>query len=118
MIKISLDEAYVFDILSIYQVKINNFIGEKLTTTKEAMTDLVDEIIDQIGQSKFDIIIGSQEYKDLVDANQCVFDLVDIVKKDDGLAKKTDDANYERYLKKIELQKKFFQNNMKEMKNK
>ena len=118
MIKISLDEAYVFDILSIYQVKINNFAGEKLLTTKQAMIDLTHEIIEQIGQLKFDDIISSDEYKNLVSANQCVFDLVDIVKQDDGLAKKTDDANYERYLKKIELQKKFFENDLKEMKNK
>lgn len=118
MIKISLDEAYVFDILSIYQVKINNFDGEKLEITLSAMSDLVEEIIEQIGILKYNEVISSREYQELVKANQKVFSLVDIVRNDTGLAKQADDANYERYLMKIDLQKKFFNNNLKEMKNK
>jgi hypothetical protein len=118
MIKISLDEAYVFDILSIYQVKINNFTGDKLTTTKNAMLELAGEIKDQIGEQKFDDIISSYEYAELICANQKVFNLVDLVQADTGLAKETDDANYERYLKKIQLQQKFFHNDLRETKNK
>lgn len=118
MIKISLDEAYVFDMLSIFQVKINVFTGEKLNTTLSAMSDLIEEIVEQLGKEKYDDIVSSLEYIEMVDANKKVFDLVDIVKNDNGLAKQTDDANYERYLKKIALQNKFFTNNLREIKNK
>lgn len=118
MIKISLDEAYVFDILSIFQVKINSFTGEKLETTLLAMSDLIEEIIEQLGQEKYNDIIASQEYLEMVQANKKVFDLVDIVKNDNGLAKETDNANHERYLKKIALQNKFFNNDLREVKNK
>lgn len=118
MIKISLDEAYVFDILSIHQVKINNFHGEKLQITLSAMSDLVEEIIEQIGKSKYNEIVLSTEYNELIIANQKVFNYVDLVKQDNGLAKETDDANYERYLKKAALQEKFFKNTLRELKNK
>ena len=96
MIKISLDEAYVFDLLSIFQVKINNFTGEKLEKTIQTMSNLI---------------------KEIVDANQYVFDLVDQSKENDQLAKITDDANYARHVKKMALQKHFFNNELTEFKN-
>jgi hypothetical protein len=53
----------------------------------------------------------------MVDANQKVFDLIDESKNDTGLAKITDDANYDRHVKKMALQKKFFNNDLTEFKN-
>ena len=117
MIKISLDEAYVFDLLSIFQVKINNFTGEKLEKTIQTMSDLVVEITEQIGKELYEEIINSVHYKELVDANQYVFDLVDQSKENDNLAKITDDANYARHTKKMALQKHFFKNDLTEFKN-
>jgi len=117
MIKVSLDEAYVFDLLSIFQVKINNFTGEKLAKTIETMSDLVVEITEQIGQDLYNQISESTEYKELVEANQLVFNLIDESKNDNGLAKVTDDANYARHVKKMALQKKFFNNDLTEFKN-
>ena len=117
MIKISLDEAYVFDLLSIFQVKINNFTGEKLEKTIQTMSNMIEEIIEQIGKDLYEEIINSQFYKELVDANQYVFDLVDQSKENDNLAKITDDANYARHVKKMALQKHFFKNDLTEYKN-
>lgn len=78
MIKISLDEAYVFDLLSINQVKITKSIDEvTLKKTRESYAKLRNEIVVQIGVNKFESIIKSQEYLSLVDANEKVFDLVE-----------------------------------------
>jgi hypothetical protein len=115
MIKVSLDEAYVFDLLSIYAVKIDNSSGDKKKQSEKNYNILSNEIIESIGIDKFTDIILSDEYKNLVDANQEVFKLVDKA-KENKLAKATADANYERYLKKIELQQKFFENKITEVK--
>ena len=117
MLKISLDEAYVFDMLSVFDVKIKNLDGEKLSKTLEKMSDMIEEVIDQIGKDKYYEIANSYEYKKMVEANQRVFELIDESKNDTGLAKITDDANFDRHIAKIELQKKFFNNELTEVKN-
>lgn len=115
MIKISLDEGYVFDILSILQVKIFKTSKEnkKINSSFEKMKH---EIIQQIGEQKFNEIFLSPEYANLFNANSLTFDLVDKVKTDDGIGKKVDDANYHRYICKTNLQKKFFNNEVSEIK--
>jgi hypothetical protein len=118
MIKISLDEAYVFDILSIYEVKVSKFLGQKLETTLESMSKLIIEIKEQIGDDLYDQIIKSKVYAGLLEANRNVFDLVDDASKSDGLAKMVDQANYERYIFKSNLQNEFFSTNITEVKNK
>jgi hypothetical protein len=115
MLKISLDEAYVFDLLSIYQVKINNSTDENRIKLLESYTNLSNEIINQIGGDLFKSIIDSVEYQDLVNSNQYVFDLVGRANETE-LSKITADANFERYNKKIILQNKFFKNKLTEVK--
>lgn len=117
MLKISLDEAYVFDMLSVFDVKILNLSGEKLATTLEKMSDMIEEVVEQIGEDKYQQIISSTEYEKMVYANQKVFELIDKSKFDDGLAKVTDDANYDRHVAKMALQNRFFDNELTEVKN-
>ena len=115
MLKISLDEAYVFDLLSIYKVKIDNSSDHKKIKLIESYQLLSTEIINQIGQKLFDEIINSIDYKDLIFSNQNVFDLVDRADESE-LSKITADANFNRYMKKISLQNKFFKNKLTEVK--
>lgn len=117
MIKVSLDEAYVFDMLAILDVKKQLFSSEKLDSVMSARAIMVDEICNQIGDDKFHEIISSEEYSNLINANNLVFNLVDQTKTEGGLAKQVDDANYNRYLKKQNLQNKFFTTKMKEVKD-
>lgn len=117
MLKISLDEAYVFDMLSVFDVKMKNLDGEKLLKTIEKYSDMVEEVVEQIGKEKFDQISQSLEYQKMVFANQKVFELIDESKNDTGLAKITDDANYERHIAKMALQKRFFNSELTEVKN-
>jgi uncharacterized membrane-anchored protein YjiN (DUF445 family) len=109
MIKISLDEGFVFDLLSINEVKLLYVKDpQKLQTIKKARECIVDEIVKQIGLEKFETIVNSIEYKSLFEANRKTFELVDEVKNDRGLAKRVDESNYYRYTCKSELQKSFF----------
>lgn len=117
MIKVSLDEAYVFDMLAILDVKKQLFSSEKLDSVLSARAIIVEEICNQIGNDKFQEIISSDEYLNLIEANNLVFNLVDQTKLEGGLAKQVDDANYNRYLKKQKLQNKFFTTKMKEVKD-
>jgi hypothetical protein len=117
MIKISLDEAYVFDLLSILDLKRNKSTKKEDNQKHiENYNNLYDEISEQITDIKMHQIIKSQEYKDLVDINSKVFDLVDLGKDQEGLAKITAMANYDRFILKNKLQKKFFKNPLKEAK--
>jgi hypothetical protein len=115
MLKISLDEAYIFDLLAIYATKINNSEGEKKETILRSFHNLSDEIIEQIGYPLYEDILRSNEYIGLLDANQNVFDLVDRAGETE-LSKTTADANYKRYLKKVALQTKFFTDKLTEVK--
>jgi hypothetical protein len=117
MIKISLDEGYVFDLLSIHQVKMAKAKEpESLKKVVSAYWTLRDEIVSQIGQNKFNSILLGAEYDALYQANEKTFDLVDKAKESEGLAKEVDESNYERYLCKVNLQKKFFNNEVSETK--
>ena len=117
MIKISLDEAYVFDLLSILDLK-RNKSAKKEDNQKhiENYNILYDEISEQITDIKMHQIIKSKEYKDLIDINTKVFDLVDLGKEQEGLTRITAMANYDRFILKNKLQKKFFKNPLKEVK--
>jgi hypothetical protein len=115
MLKISLDEAYVFDLLSIYQVKIDKSHGHKRDALKKSEKIITDEIISQIGNDLYNEIILSKEYDELKQSNRNVFDLVDRANETE-LSKLTADANYDRYEKKMMLQSKFFQEKLNEVK--
>lgn len=117
MLKISLDEAYVFDMLSVFYVKIKKLTGEKLLLTLEKYADMANEVIDQIGVEKYNDMTLSAEFKSMIDANLKIFELIDKSKNDTGLAKITDDANYDRHIAKMAFQKRFFDSELTEVKN-
>jgi hypothetical protein len=117
MIKISLDEAYVFDILSILHLKIDKNASEELKKINSQYFNTVkNELIEQLGEEKFLSIMNSSEYKDLYDANNKTFHLVDISKDADGLAKIVLESNNHRYDCKKALQKAFFDIELNEVK--
>jgi hypothetical protein len=116
MIKISLDESYVFDLLSIYDVKIDcSNENDKRDKLIQSYINLQNEIIESIGKKLFDSIISSNEYIELKNSNKLVFDLVERANETE-LSKLTADANYKRYLNKIALQKQYFNNELTEVK--
>ena len=116
MLKVSLDESFVFDLLSILEVKMGKASEENYTKAKLSFEKTSLEIIQQIGKIKYEEIISSSEYESLFRANGLVFDLVDKAKQDNGVGREMDNANYTRYLRKMDLQKKFFDGEMLEVK--
>ncbi len=126
-IKCSKDIGGWFDELAIFEVKIVLCKGPKQQQNRENFNKLAAEIKDCVGKDKFDEIINSNEYFNLYDFNIQIFNLVDKLNnynkngnlenweiKDTGL--EINDLNYNRYLAKINLQKKFFNTEIKETK--
>lgn len=115
MWKISLDECYVLDYLSILEVKIKNN-PERLDAVLPQYLSLLKEIEDQISEQKLEEILKSEEYQRLFEANNKVFKLVDKAEKSVGLAKNVALSNLERWRAKNEIQKKFFGKETRELK--
>ncbi len=115
MIKVTLDEAYVFDLLAIYEVKMDKCDGEKLSKTIQSYTTLANDIKEQIGQDLYFEIIDSDTYADLKNANREVFELVDRA-SETQLSQDTASANYKRYILKHRIQSEFFNSILQEVK--
>jgi hypothetical protein len=111
MIKISVDEAYAFDYMSILYIKL-----EKNDSVKNIINIIKNELINQLGVDKFNDIMASEEYKNLKNSNKTTFDAVNKAKTDEVLASFVDSCNYERMICKKKLQDKFFNNKLSELK--
>ena len=103
MIQIYVDEAAAFDMLAIMQIKKDKANGNS------NYEDFYDDLVDVLG-SEVDIILHSQEYRDLLEVNKQVFELIDQVVKDEYIisALIVHDANMKRFYAKKALQEKFF----------
>lgn len=119
MVKISVDEAYALDILSIYEVKIRNCTDvTKKESSINAYGSLYKELSDQFGSDKMRNIIQSNEYKSLYKANEDTFYLVDKIRASNevSVGKDIDNTNMERFFCKRRLQEKFFDGKLLETK--
>ena len=116
MIKISIDEAAAFDILSIFEVKNENRYIDNLNDKN--YLKLQWEIENQIGSDKFNEILESEEYLALKFINRDIFHLIDYVKKHPKkiFFESADKLNYSRYKYKTLLQEKFFNKELNEVK--
>ena len=111
MIKISVDEAYAFDYMSILDIKLE--MNDSVTNIFNVIKN---DLINQIGLEKFNEVVTSEEYKNLKHSNKITFDAVDKAKTDEVLASFVDMCNYERMLCKKKLQDKFFNDKLSELK--
>lgn len=119
MVEIHVDEAYAFDILSIYDVKIRNCTDtHKVDISKDAYIKLYVDLAKSIGSARMIDIIQSDEYKHLRDANEKTFYLVDKIRSSDevSIGKDIDNTNMERFFCKKKLQEKFFDGKLIEVK--
>lgn len=117
MVTVLIDEAYAFDMLSILQVKLNESIDEeKRISIRKNYEILSNDLINQMGIEKFNSVVESNLYFELVAKNKEIFDLVDITKMIIGPPHDLWQENYNRYLAKQALQKEFFDNEILEKK--
>jgi len=114
MISILVDEAYAFDFLAILQIKSDLDFENKIK--KFNFMKCYDHLKSQIGEKLFSAIFHSLEYKECYDANFETFKAVDLAKTDAVPASYVDNCNYKRHLAKQKIQKKFFNEDLSEVK--
>ena len=105
MIQISVDEAGAYDALSILAIKVR----ERNEEAAKSWVLLNCELIEQLGYKHFDVT-ASNEFDNLFDANDHVFNLINELKtiSPNLPASIIDEANYRRFLCKQALQARFF----------
>jgi len=111
MIYLCVDEAYAFDYLSILNVKKN--LSQRC---RESWTECYNSLEKQFPNDKWQEIINSEEYLELENANKNTFYAIEGMRRGEISAKEVDDSNTKRYEKKIHLQKKFFNKDLREYK--
>ena len=105
MIKFEMDEAGVFDILSIEQIKIKFGVD----AAQKRLDSVLNSLYQQLGRELVDEILADEYYKNLYNSNELAFHLVCAAKKTTGIAKEVQIANDLRHECKNKLQKKFFE---------
>lgn len=116
-IKLFHDAAFVYDFLSISQVKFEkNKNDENACKTFQVLNE---DIASQIGYEQHDKIIDSEEYLNLLKINKEIYEKIDQLK---SIGEKAGDAiyidikNYQRWIAKNNLQKVWFNQQLTEQK--
>jgi len=111
MISLQVDEAYAFDYLSILEVK-----KQKSSSAIEAWSKCYIHLQKQFDSEKWLSMIYSEEYRNMIKANELTFDAVDKAKNNEVTAQYVDHCNYQRHTAKQSFQKRFFNSNLSELK--
>jgi uncharacterized protein with PIN domain len=111
MINLLVDEAYAFDYLSILEVK-----KEKSSSAIEAWLKCYVYLQTQFDSERWFLMINSEEYKNMIKANELTFNAVDKAKNNEVTAQHVDYCNYQRHSAKQNFQKKFFMSDLSELK--
>ena len=111
MISLNVDEAYAFDYLSILEVK-----KQKSFSAVEAWSKCYVHLQTQFDSEKWFSMINSEEYKNMIKANELTFIAVDQAKNNEVTAQHVDYCNYQRHAAKQNFQKKFFTSDLSELK--
>ena len=98
MITLLVDEAYAFDYLSILEVK-----KQKSSTNIKAWLNCWSHLQNQFDSEKWLSMIYSDEYKNMIKANELTFDAVDKAKNNEVTAQYVDYCNYQRHTAKQNL---------------
>jgi len=114
-IRVTVDEAAAWDMLAILTIKLQRLSRKK--SVEESFFRLVGEIETALGPKDYIHILYSNEYVALCDANEALFDGVEKVRHGEGMsAKEFDDLNQARHRAKQALQKRFWNNELTEVK--
>jgi hypothetical protein len=111
MVSINVDEAYAFDYLSILEVK-----KQKSSLGIETWSKCYVNLQIQFNSEKWFLMINSEEYKNMIKANELTFEAVDKAKNNEVTAQYVDYCNFQRYTAKQNFQKKFFNSDLSEIK--
>jgi hypothetical protein len=111
MINLKVDEAYAFDYLSILDIK--KQMNKDCYNNWQICYTYIES---QLNKDQMLEITNSEEYKNMIQTNKITFDAVEKARYGNITAKEVDEANMLRHKRKLELQAKFFNNNLIEYK--
>lgn len=111
MINLLVDEAYAFDYLSILDIK-----RKKKSDHYDSWINCFKYLKEQFDEEKWLSMIYSEEYKNMIKANELTFAAVDKAKNNEVTAQYVDHCNYQRHTAKQNFQKRFFNSNLSELK--
>jgi len=111
MINLLVDEAYAFDYLSILDIK-----RKKKSDYHRAWINCFKYLKEQFDEEKWLSLIHSEEYINIIKANELTFDAVNKAKNNEVTAQHVDYCNYQRHIAKQNFQKKFFTSDLSELK--
>jgi len=103
MIRLEVDEGFAFDVFSINTIKY-----AKNVIDVNRFNRVRDNLIIELGLEKFQEVVDSKEYAELMKANLETFTLVDLAKEDKVLASEVHAGNDRRYISKTKIMKRFF----------
>lgn len=112
LIKVEVDEAAAFDMLSILEIK-----SKKTENSNLQFINALNSIVLQLGLHKTNTVLESDLYKELLKANKLVFNYVDLLNDGyyiPGLIVHL--ANMRRYSIKTKIQKMYFSSGLSEEK--
>jgi hypothetical protein len=108
IIDVPVHAAYAYDMYAILYIK---HLKLRDMTALNNLDDMFLRIQGAVGNTLHRDILASDEYRDLYDANLCVFEHIDLIKQRPATgadATYIDQMNHARYLAKLALQKRFF----------
>ncbi len=111
MLNLKVDECYAFDYMAILFIKRN-----KSPHAFKVWEDCYKNLKQQFSDERFNELINSKEYNDMINANQKTFNMVDRAKNNSCTAMDVDKCNYGRHRAKEIFQEKFFGTPMTEIK--
>lgn len=114
-VNLYVDLAYAFDFLSILQVKADQLQDDISLNNFNYQKDYIEK---QVKPPLFKKIIDSKEYENLYSINKNLWDSINLIKTKKITAKYIDDLNYQRWIIKNKLQKRFFKTKTSEQKTK
>lgn len=116
MINWVLDEAYCLDFLSVLDVKLDKAAAESRADVQKRFDFYLNLFLEQVGDELGTQIMDSSDYSKLKDCNKVIFETLDNCKKYKVDALTIDKLNYNRFLIKNEIQKKYFGKAVNELK--
>lgn len=113
MIKVQIDEAAAFDMLSILELKSRNSF-----VSSNQYASMLNDIVYQVGSDKFNEVKESELYRHLLNTNSVIFNFVDLLNEGKlGIdASVVHILNTSRYKFKQEIQNKYFTSELAEEK--
>lgn len=116
MLKITVDEAEVFDRLAILTCKMARVRnGAELDALSSQYKLLLSEVVSQVGDAALNFM-QTDDYRSLINLHSDIFSVVELASRNQCSASAVHEMNMLRHRMKREIQKKYFNSQLQEIK--